>query len=225
VTFLDFLGEYIKRSLGSDNWGNAELAKPFEQRHTILKWYDALCRYQAATIATPGEVSSAVVTGIVACYLGTAYNLYLLDHNAELQARLVRRLKNPREFQGAYYELIVANTLIRAGFKLSLEDETDHTSKHCEFAAVSMRTGKKYWVEAKMRAVVGLLGKDENDGSPDRNPISQMVQQLNNALRKPAADDRLIFIDVNAGPDLNADGKPAWAPRAIARLESSRQMN
>jgi hypothetical protein len=100
-TFPDFLGEYIKRVLGSD-WGNAELAKPFDQQHTLLQWYDAYCRYQAATIKTPGEMSPAEVTGVVACYLGTAYSLYLLDHNVELQARLVRRLKNPRDFQGAY---------------------------------------------------------------------------------------------------------------------------
>jgi hypothetical protein len=80
---------------------------------------------------TPGEVSSAVMTGVVACYLGTAYSLYLLDHNVELQARLVHRLKNPKDFQGAYYELIVANALIRAGFKLTLEDGTDPSTKHC----------------------------------------------------------------------------------------------
>jgi hypothetical protein len=36
--------------------------------------------------------------------------------------------------------------LIRAGFKLELEDETDGASKHCEFSAMSK--GKKYWVEA-----------------------------------------------------------------------------
>ncbi len=216
-TFADFLGEYIKRKLGSE-WGNAELAKPLAQRHTLLQWYDAYCRYQMATIPVPGEVSTAEVTGVVACYLGTAYSLYLLDHNVELQSRLVRRLKNPREFQGAYYELIVANTLIRAGFKLTLEDETDKSTKHCEFAALS-RTDKKYWVEAKMRAVAGLLGKDHNDGGSDRNPLSQMIQHLNNALRKPAADDRLIFIDLNADPSIGADGKPSWAQPAFARLE------
>lgn len=216
-TFADFLGEYIKRALGSD-WGNAELAKPLDQRHTLLQWYDAYCRYQATTITTPGEVSTAEVTGVVACYLGTAYSLYLLDHNVDLQARLVRRLKNSREFQGAYYELIVANALIRAGFKLTLEDETDPTTKHCEFAAVSP-TGRKYWVEAKMRAVAGLLGKDENDGTTDSNPLSQMVPHLNNALRKPAADDRMIFIDLNTEPAIGSDGKPTWTRSAFARLE------
>ena len=205
-TFPDFLGEYIKRVLGS-NWGKAELAKPFDHRHTLLQWYDAWCRYQAATIPTPGEASSSEITGIVACYLGTAYSLYLLDHNVELQARLVRRLKNPKDFQGAYYELIVANTLIRAGFKLTLEDEMDLSAKHCEFAAVSKRTGRKYWVEAKMRAVVGLLGKDPNDGTGNPNPISQMIPHLNDALRKPAADDRLIFIDLNTDAAMGTDGK------------------
>ncbi len=217
-TFPDFLGEYVKRVLGSD-WGSAELAKPFEQRHTLLQWYDAYCRYQTATIKTPGEVSSAEMTGVVACYLGTAYSLYLLDHNVELQARLVRRLKHPKDFQGAYYELIVANALIRAGFKLTLEDETDTSAKHCEFAAVSQRTGKKYWVEAKMRAVVGLLGKDDNDGTRNPNPISQMIPHLNAALAKPAADDRLIFIDLNTDAALGADGKPTWAQSSFARLE------
>jgi hypothetical protein len=217
-TFPDFLGEYIKRVLGSD-WGNAELAKPFEQRHTLVQWYDAYCRYQAAIIKTPGEVSGAEMTGLVACYLGTAYSLYLLDHNVELQGRLVHRLKNPKDFQGAYYELIVANALIRAGFRLTLEDETDRSVKHCEFAAVSQRTGKKYWVEAKMRAVVGLLGKDDNDGTRNPNPISQMIPHLNGALGKPAADDRLIFIDLNTDASVGTDGRPIWGRRSFARLE------
>ena len=217
-TFADFLGDYIKRILG-EAWGNAELAKPVEERHPLLQWYGDYCGYQALTIKTPGEVRSAVITGVVACYIGTAYSLYLLAHNVELQARLVRRLKNRREFQGAYYELIIANTLIRAGFKLTLEDEADTTTKHCEFAAVSQRTGKKYWVEAKMRGVAGLLGKDRADGTTDTNPISHMIPQLNNALQKPAMDERLIFIDLNAEPTMNVHGQPTWAQTAMARLE------
>jgi len=140
-TFPDFLADYIKRVL-DPAWGNAEIAKPFAERHPLMQWYDAFCRYQQTTIKTPGEVHEATVTGIVACYLGLAYGLYLLDHNVELQNRLVRRLKDPANFQGAYYELIVANILIRAGFTLTLEDETDPRFKHCEFAAVSRPCGQ-----------------------------------------------------------------------------------
>ena len=92
-----------------------------------MQWYDAYTRYQHENIKRPGEVHSTIVTGIVACYLGLAYSLYLLDHNAELQARLIHRPKDVGNFQGAYYELIVANILIRAGCTLMLEDETDET--------------------------------------------------------------------------------------------------
>lgn len=37
-TFPDFLGDYIKLAIGSE-WGNIEIAKPVEQRHPILIWY------------------------------------------------------------------------------------------------------------------------------------------------------------------------------------------
>ena len=217
-TFPDFLAAYVKRILDPE-WGNAELAKPFDERHPIIQWYHAFCLYQHETIKTPGVPATAEMNGVTACFLGMAYSLYLLDHNVELQNLLVGRLKNPGTFQGAYYELIVANTLIRAGFTLTLEDETDSGSKHCEFAAVSKTTGKKYWVEAKMRAVTGLLGRTEKDGTSKANPISSLIPQLNDALKKPAADERLIFIDLNTDASLAPDGKPAWAKRALERLD------
>ena len=216
-TVPDFLGDYIKKILGAE-WGNAEIAKPLNERHPILQWYDAFCHYQHSFIKTPGEVHSAALTGVVACYMGLAYSLYLLDHNVELQNRMVNKLKNLANFQGAYYELIVANTLIRAGFTLTLEDETDRASKHCEFAAVSKRTGKKYWVEAKMRAVNSILGKTNQDGTSKTNPISHLIKHLNDALQNPAADERLIFIDLNTEAAFEDDGNPNWSAKAIARL-------
>jgi hypothetical protein len=217
-TFPDFLGDYIKTKIGPD-WGNAEIAKPLADRHPLMQWYDAYCRYQKSTIKTPGEVNSAEITGIVACYLGLAYALYLLDHNAELQDRLIKRLKDPGNFQGAYYELMVASILIRAGFKLTLEDETDPASKHCEFAAVSEKTGKRYWVEAKMRSVNGLLGRTAADGGADADGLGRLIPHLNGALAKPAKDERLIFIDLNAPPAFSKDGKPDWLDAAMRRLE------
>jgi hypothetical protein len=150
-----------------------------------------------------------------------AYSLYLLEHNAELQQRLLHRLKDPRQFQGAYYELLVANALIRAGFELSLEDETDSDTKHCEFAATSKATGKKYWVEAKMRAVKGMLGRTKDDGGHNDTPLARIIPHLNNALAKPAIDERLIFIDVNVemSPDINDENRPAFVRKARERLE------
>ncbi len=217
-TFPDFLADYIKQVL-DPAWGNAELAKPFAERHPVIQWYDACCRYQQSMIKTAGEPTAMNVTGVVACYLGLAYSLYLIKHNVELQERLVRRLRIVEQFQGAYYELVVANILIRAGFELTLEDETDGKTKHCEYAAVSKRTGKKYWVEAKMRSVAGLLGKTQRDGTTDMNPLNRLIPQLNDALAKPAADERLIFIDLNTEQIIDAAGKPPWIENAAKRLE------
>jgi SEC-C motif len=217
-TFPDFLADYMKQKLGS-YWGNAEIAKPLAERHPVMQWYDAYCKYQQATIKTPGEVSNANVTGIVACYLGLAYSLYLLDHNVEIQERLIGRLKDPANFQGAFYELFVANVLIRAGFQLTLEDESDGKSKHCEFAAVSRETGKKYWVEAKMGSAAGVLGKTHLDGGSGRKVLGRLIPNLNNALGKPAADERLIFIDLNVEPKFDRDNKPTWGDAAVKRIE------
>ena len=114
--FADFLSDYIKGVIGAD-WGNSEIAKPFEERHPILQWYDGYCRYQGRFTEKVGEVYSAPATGVAYCYLGLAYSLYLIKHNVELQDRLLKRLRDPKQFQGAYYELVVANILIRAGLE------------------------------------------------------------------------------------------------------------
>lgn len=217
-TFTDFLLDYIKRTLGSD-WGNSELVKPLEERHPILQWYDAFSRYQASHKQKDGELYSGPMTGVACCYLGLAYSLYLLKHNVELQARLVARLKDIRQFQGAYYELIVANCLIRAGFALELEDEVDQKSKHCEFSARSQTTGKRYWIEAKMRSVPGVLGKTINDGSTSNDPTSRLSRHIGEALRKPAPDERIIFIDLNTEP-LEHGETSVWLNQALRRLEA-----
>jgi hypothetical protein len=140
----------------------------------------------------------------------------------ELQERLVARLKDIQQFQGAYYELVVANCLLRAGFELELEDEQDQSRKHCEFAARSKQTGKKYWIEAKMRSVAGVLGKSTSDSTRSSDPTSRMTVHLREALAKPADDERMIFIDLNAEPTGN--DVPSWLDKAVKRLES-REVN
>jgi len=221
-TFIDFLSDYLKIKL-TPEWGNAEIAKPLSERHTIMQWYDTLCRLQAEVIKAPGEPANIEMNGVLGCYYGLAYSLYLLDHNVELQNRLIARLKNRSNFQGAYYELVVARALITAGYELTLEDETDGLAKHCEFAAVSKDTGNKFWIEAKMRGVSGLLGKMDKDGVPaskSGKATSMLIPHLNAALKKPATDQRMIFIDLNADMSGSVDDNnlPSFASDVTARL-------
>lgn len=202
-TFHDFLGDYIKMAMGTD-WDNTELAKPLEQRHPILVWYHNVCEHQLEYVKEPGRVYSAPMTGAVAAYMHLAYDLYALDHNAELQQKLIGRLRNRDNFYGARYEVFVAATLIRAGFEIKFENENDRSSSHCEFTATFSRTGKNFSVEAKHRT-----------GNKFR-----LGRQLNRALAKHANYPRIVFIDINVPDNATDTHVPAQLLSALADLRA-----
>jgi hypothetical protein len=216
-TFHDFLFDYIKTTLGGE-WGNAELAKPYEERHPILQWYHALCLVQQEAEFGDGKVRSAPITGAVAAYLGLAYNLYLLAHNAEAQARLIARLKNLRQFHGAYYETFVAAAFIKAGFTIELEDEEDGSTSHCEFTAIHP-SGRRYSVEAKARHLGGVLGVPEGNGAAIDGKL-KIGHQLYAALAKRANHTRVIFIDINVPDDVTGAEEVSWLTGALETIRS-----
>lgn len=207
-TFHDFLTDYIKMAIGPA-WGNAEIAKPFEQRHPILVWYQKLCEYQSTFITEPGKVSSAPMSGAVAAYMHLAYDLYALDHNAELQEKLLARLRNHDNFAGARYEIHVVAILIRAGFELEFEDEEDGSTTHCEFTATYKRTGKKFSVEAKHRAATRF----------------RLIRLLYRALTKRANHQRIVFIDINTPDDATDESIPAFLKIALDHLRLYEERN
>ncbi|MES2364720.1 MAG: SEC-C metal-binding domain-containing protein [Pseudomonadota bacterium] len=200
-TFHDFLVNYIMTTLDAE-WGNTELAKPPEARHPILTWYQKLCAHQKTFITEPGKVAEAQMTGAVAAYMHLAYDLYALDHNAELQKKLVARLRNHDNFEGAWYEVFVAAIMIRAGFEVEFENEDDRSTSHCEFTATFTKTGRKFSVEAKHRA-----------GARRR-----MGHLLTGALAKHAAHSRIVFIDINIPDDGSEVDGPVNMNSAIRRL-------
>lgn len=187
-TFPDFLGDYLKRTLG-EAWGNEELKKPFVERHSVLKWYHHLCDLQRKYMTTPGQIYSSPTTGAASAYYRLSYNLYLIGHNGtDIQTRLLSRLRNSDQFPGAFFETQVAAWLIRAGYELEFEDESDRLTSHCEFTATHPSSKAKFSVEAKSRH----LGK--NNQSPKRLNVGR---QLRLALEKHATHTRLVFLDLN----------------------------
>jgi len=54
---------------------------------------------------------------------------------------------------------------------------------------------------------------------PDGTPLARLILHLNDALAKPAASERLIFIDVNTPPVFVAGNKPDWLEPVMRRLE------
>lgn len=217
-TFHDFLFDDIKKVLGSE-WGNSEIKKPLQQRHPIMQWYNSLCTYQKKHIKMEGEVYSAVCTGIVGAYLSLAYDLYLLRHHGLLQNRLIARLKDERQFQGARYEIYVTASFIKADFDIEFEDEVDRSTTHCEFVATHRNTGKKYSVEAKSRHRPGFLGHPGVQPQ-DFNTIKLRIGNLiNNALKKEAAYTRIILIDVNMPPEEGKVFEKDWFKKLLPTLD------
>jgi hypothetical protein len=116
-----------------------------------------------------------------------------------LQAKLVDRIRHVDQFQGARYELTIAATFIRAGFRLELEDESDQNRRHPEFLAVHPRTGEAIAVEAKSRHRPGVLGRlgEREDPAEIKAGIRRLVQH---ALDKGTEMPYVVCIDLNLPP-------------------------
>ena len=207
-TFHDFLFDYIKNCLGSD-WGNSEIKKDFFERHPILQWYKSLCDFQRKHVTEEGAIYSAPCTGPVGAYLSLAYDLYVLRHHALLQKRLIERLKDKRQFQGARYEIYLTASFIKAAFDIEFEDELDKSKSHCEFVATHKLSDMKYSVEAKSRHRPGLLG--QNGLSRNLDDIRLRIGTLlRSALKKEAAHTRIVFIDINMPPEEGGPFDKRW---------------
>lgn len=202
-TFVDFLFDYIKALLTPD-WGNAELAKPELDQHTLIHWYKKVCSFQKdATQRTSNGIYAAEATGAVKAYLGLAYDLYLCAHNASLQEALIRRLKNRDQFEGALYEARVIGYFAKAGFSIEFEDEGDVKESHCEFTAIHSATGQRYSVEAK-----AISSRAKRAGNGDQPP--RIRGPLYKALRKRAKHRRIVFIELNRAEQVSNEVQPAW---------------
>ncbi len=216
-TFPDFLLSYIVKVLGAD-WGQAELAKPADVQHPIIVWYRAWKTFTAAHPAGPDGLAEGVPDGRALAYVLLAYELYILRDHGALQHRLIERLKRHADFQGARYELFVAATMIRAGFDLVHENETDATRKHPEFVATCRRTGVRLAVEAKSRHLPGLLGQPGAPPSPEDFRLD-IRGSLQRALEKNPPEPYVIFIDANMPPDYAEAKAEAWVADVQSAVE------
>jgi hypothetical protein len=220
-TFADFLWYYGEHLLGGE-WIATARKFPEDSRHQILGWLDALGQVIENAESRGDGVKVGRVDGPSRAYLLLTYDLYVLKHHEKLQEKIVARLKNRDQFQGARYELLVAATMIRAGFELKFEDEADGSKKHPEFIAVHKETGVEVAVEAKSRHRDGVLGRPGEPPNKENFEVG-IRRLLNGASRKADQMPLVIFIDANIPAEIaEHPASSQWhgeVDRTIARAE------
>ena len=206
----DFLSSYLKHVMTAE-WCKGELAKPLTSRHPVMQWYDAMRRLQLeATLHAGAEALFGVVpSGAMRAYMLLAFDLYSLQHHQALQDRLVHRLRNCDQYQGARHELFAAATCIRAGFDIEHDDESDRSRRHTEFTAVHRLSNSLICVEAKSKHRPGILGM-----AGERQPVDKIRTRLggliNDAIGKPYSHPLVIFLDLNLPPTSPPPASPEW---------------
>lgn len=193
-TFHDFLYNYILDVLGRD-WFEAQAQLEHEERHPVIHWHERFLLASKAADLAPDETQQTPMTGAISAFLTLAYDLYTLEHNndqtrtPQLRKSLIGRLKCQDQFIGVRYEIRVAAMLLRAGFELEWEDETDRRTKHVEYTATYPRTGRSFGVECKIR---------NQDGAKQANRhLGKFAGLVSDALKKATPHDRLMFVDLN----------------------------
>jgi hypothetical protein len=196
-TFHDFLINFLQFKVGKE-WWEGEAAKPDADRHPLMRAVAVATEEAKRNHRVTKGVQAAPMTGASGAMFSLAYDLYSLEHNAEIQQKLIDRLRNADNYFGARYEACVAAILIRSGFTIEFENEDDRSSTHCEFTATYTATGDKFSVEAKHR-------------HGDKYRINKYLVA---ALMKQANYTRVVFIDLNM-PD---DGSEPHLPDRLDRL-------
>lgn len=204
-TFHDFLNDYPKIVLGRE-WWMSEVSRPAGDQHRILTWATHSYRQFKAHVEQQGVAAALPMTGAVGAYMRFAYDLYTLKHAVEVEKLLIDRIRCHGNFPGALYEVRVAAALLRAGFSLVHQDETDRSSTHVEFIATHIASGAIYSVEAKRREGERL----------------KINRQMYRALKKHSDHPRIIFIDVNDRRLGAGRGNPNPIPLVEAEIQLQR---
>ena len=195
-TFHDFQLNLLLWTLGK-NWYDEQMRKPPGERHVILRWRaernEVLEKHRDPS-APPNQPVRAPLTGNMKALQVLADDIYQLQHALKTPRKIVERLRNMREFQGARYEILVASLFARCGFEIEFID--DRAKKNPEFFAI--KAGERLAVEAKSRHRPGVLhesGEYVAEAQPAKARIRGLFQEA--LEQNPGQVPFVVFIDVN----------------------------
>jgi hypothetical protein len=220
-SFYDFQINLLLWAVGKP-WYDAEMTKSVEQRHIILRWRHErsdLLRAHQRPEDDPNKPVTAPMTGNVRALQVLADDVYQLEHALKTPKKIIDRLRDPRQFQGARNEIAVASIFARCGFDIHFID--DDTKRNPEF--IAEKGTEKIAVEAKSRHRPGVLeerGVMKNDPAP-----AKIKGHYENALlQNPGGIPFVVFIDVNlALTPATSPMEKLWVKEAMKCFDDRRQ--
>lgn len=221
-TYTTFLFEYLKNRLGQE-WIDDRATSRQGNRHPILRSMRVAHSYHRFVHAhVPKSTTHFVHCGAQRELSTLANDLATLESFNSLPDELIRRLKDPNGYQGARYEIAVAGSLVRHGFRLEWLPTCQSTP---EFIAIDPDTKDQFVVEAKSRH------RDKQVQFVSR-ATAQSVEAINadvaslylKATRKQDVKLPLaVFIDANV-PHRVGDSRPLLNIEGLAsHLEALRE--
>lgn len=163
--------------------------------HPIAQWYsetDKTIKDDNKKEKLFGTVCNIKQTGNIRSLLSLAYDFYSLKHcGAKVLTKLLNRLKNENEFQGARYEIAVGGLAARAGFEINWINDED---KHCEFIGTHKITKDKVAFEAKSHHRDGVFKQAEKPFNIEDARI-KIFDHVRQAIKQKSPEIPLIIFD------------------------------
>jgi hypothetical protein len=223
-TFHEFLIEVPLKGTFKEDWHKEEMQKQENERHVVEQWL--LAFYEQSRKNRPaehqiGKVFGVPATGSTTELIALAHDFYMLQKVNRLPEKLVERLRNYNEFQGARYEVAIAAAFVKCGFEIDWMD--DRTGPHPEFIARNKRTGEEAAVETKSRHRPGVLHQPGT--LPPAEKLRADVDRLYwEALRQDPKDRPfVIFLDVNLPPNTDPGEVAKWQREIVHHWKNNEQ--
>ena len=215
-TFHEFILWVLQMTFGEEWWNQQKSLSDIKQ-HVVFKWFIAVRKWMIENRKEENRVDehewAADMTGYTQSLMQLAYDVFCLQQVNKLPEKLVNRLRNRNEFQGARYEVGVAAMFARAGFEIEFLEE-QYGQKTCEFIAIH-KSGLQIAVEAKSRRRQGVLNEKGSPSTEIRADIKKLYAQ---ARKKKPDMQFVIFIDANLPPT------PDITPSELPWLDDIKRM-
>ena len=208
LTAPTFLTEQLKWVMGHD-WWNEETAKSPALRHPLVHLAAHAYDHIQNNGSGDGDLVSVEPEGASQEFLLVGYDLHLMRDQMLFKSKLLKRLRDPANYHGARFEMAVAATFLRAGFRLEIAAEGKGRGKSPDFYARHEASGVRLAVEAKRR--------HRRDGDVgERLGVESLISR---AAEQVGGEPFALCLELNAPPPKPGMSLQPWVEEISTALD------